>query len=421
MTNPTSTPNQRVRFEEITPTNEIVAYFNTQLSDLVAGRGLPILLGYDDLDDIQFSFIELPSGNIVVLGQYENAPEIGVDLYVELNLTQNPSATADKIPDLVIETCKYLAIPRSTAIWFHPDYERAIDKSYPSNGEISNFSELLRKEIHLDKEREPFASAFREEIDCFYYALDIYPREKIPEYWAMLQHNLGLAYYHRTEGERWRNLQESIDCFTRSLEVFNEDEFPQKWQINREDLYRSIAELTVEKQNLIRDILERPDRSRDLRGSNLSGADLRATNLSYANLFGTNLINANLSYANLFGTNLINANLSYANLSYANLINANLIDANLIGAYLVNANLIGAYLVNAKLIDADLSNADLRCTNFRGTDLSSADLSDANVENTVFGFNKGIAKSMRQDLMLRGAIFEDLPGDRSSSLTPVNR
>ena len=89
MTNLTTKKSQRVRFEEVTPTNEIVAYFNAQLPSLVAGTGLPIFPGYDDLDYIQFAYITLPSGNTVVLGQYENAPEIGVDLYVELDRSES--------------------------------------------------------------------------------------------------------------------------------------------------------------------------------------------------------------------------------------------------------------------------------------------------------------------------------------------
>ncbi len=97
-----------------------------------------------------------------------------------------------------------------------------------------------------------------EPIDCFYYALEIYTREKLPEYWAMLQHNLGLAYFDRIKGERWENLQKSIKCYHKSLEVFTQEEFPQKWQINQEDLSQSQEALKIEKQNLITDILDRP-------------------------------------------------------------------------------------------------------------------------------------------------------------------
>ena len=67
----------------------------------------------------------------------------------------------------------------------------------------------------------------------------------------------------------------------------------------------------------------------NLRGAILSDADLRGANLSDANLSDANLIYADLSYANLSDANLIYADLSYANLSYANLRGADLRGANL--------------------------------------------------------------------------------------------
>ena len=229
---------QRVRFEEVTPTNEIVVYFNAQLPDLIAGTGLPILLGYDDLDNIQFTYITLPSGNTVVLGQYEDAPEIGVDLYVDFTPKNNSSTIAANIPALVVETLRYLAIPRATAVWFHPDYEKEIDRLYSEHGEIEPTDRLELASLPPSEEREP--------IDYFYYALEIYTRDKLPEYWAMLQHNLGLAYFDRIKGERWENLQRSIECYQKSLEVFTQDKFPKKWQINQEDLSQSLKVLKME-------------------------------------------------------------------------------------------------------------------------------------------------------------------------------
>jgi tetratricopeptide (TPR) repeat protein len=98
-----------------------------------------------------------------------------------------------------------------------------------------------------------------EPINCFYHALEIHTRDKLPEYWALLQHNLGLAYFDRIKDERWRNLQKSIECFNKSLEVFTKDKFPQKWQINQEDLSQSQEAFEVEKQNLAKDILDRTD------------------------------------------------------------------------------------------------------------------------------------------------------------------
>jgi tetratricopeptide (TPR) repeat protein len=235
MNSPTTTKSLRVRFEEVTPTNEIVVYFDAQLTDLLAGTGLPIFPGYDDLDSIQFAYITLPSGNTVVLGQYGNAPEVGVDLYVELD---KATVISTNIAALVVET-----LPRATAVWFHPDYETEIELLYSKDDELESIPKILTEALALSNEYEP--------IDCFYYALEIYTRPKFSEHWAMLQHNLGLAYFDRIKGERWDNLQRSIECYNKSLEVFTQDKFPAKWQINQEDLSQSLKALKAEEQDLI--------------------------------------------------------------------------------------------------------------------------------------------------------------------------
>ena len=77
--------------------------------------------------------------------------------------------------------------------------------------------------------------------------------------------------------------------------------------------------------------------SADMRGLDLTGANLSYANLTNANLRGANLTDANLSYANLTDANLSYANLTNANLSYAYLAGANLADANLADAYLIIA------------------------------------------------------------------------------------
>ncbi|EAC6971613.1 pentapeptide repeat-containing protein [Listeria monocytogenes] len=79
-----------------------------------------------------------------------------------------------------------------------------------------------------------------------------------------------------------------------------------------------------------------------------------------ANLRGANLSYADLSCANLRGANLRGANLSYADLSCANLRVANLSYADL-----SCANLRGANLRGADLSYADLRRADLNWINWR--------------------------------------------------------
>ena len=90
----------------------------------------------------------------------------------------------------------------------------------------------------------------------------------------------------------------------------------------------------------------------DLRGADLSGANLRDANLRVADLSGANLRDANLSVADLSGADLRDANLRDADLSVADLSGADLRDANL-----RDANLRGADLRGADLYGADLSDA----------------------------------------------------------------
>jgi uncharacterized protein YjbI with pentapeptide repeats len=418
MSNPMPKASRRVRFEEVTPAHEYAAFFNVSIAPLVAHLGLPIFDGYDDLDDLQLAFLTLPSGETVTLGEYAGAP--GTSLYIDVAM-QN-------IPQIIFDSCQQLRVSRQELEWVYPDWQVEFEGLYAKHSEIEGIERSSTKELSQSTKYEP--------IDCFYYALNIYTREKFPEHWAMLQHNLGSAYFDRLKGERWENLQKSIQCFNKSLEVFTQDKFPAKWQINQEDLSQSMEVWEVEKQNLIKDILVLPRTSRNLQyanliSANLSDAILDNANLIDANLSGATLIradlsstrlidarlsDANLSDAYLFCASLIDANLSGANLSGANLSGTRLIGANLIGATLIHANLIGATLIDANLSGANLSGANLSSAN-----LISANLSGANVDKAQFGYNHGISESMREDLKARGAIFEDSLGDRSESRTLIPR
>ena len=121
-----------------------------------------------------------------------------------------------------------------------------------------------------------------------------------------------------------------------------------------------------------------------LNGEGGSRADLRGANLSDANLSNADLRGANLRNANLFGANLRGANLSNADLFGANLRGANLFGANLRNADLRDANLRGANLSNADLRGANLSNADLFGANLRGANLSNADLCGASIDQMMW-------------------------------------
>jgi hypothetical protein len=221
MSNPTSRASRRVRFEEVTPAHEYAAFFNVSIAPLVAHLGLPIFDGYDDLDDLQLAFLTLPSGATVTLGEYAGMP--GTSLYIEVAM--------QSIPQIIFDSCQQLRVSRQELEWVHPDRQVEFDRLFAEHGEIEGIDRSSTAVLAQSEDREP--------IDCFYHALEIYTRLKFPEHWAMLQHNLGLAYFDRTKGERWDNLQKSIECYHKSLEVFTKDKFPKKWQINQEDLSQS--------------------------------------------------------------------------------------------------------------------------------------------------------------------------------------
>jgi hypothetical protein len=214
-----------VRFEEVSPANQDAAFLTVSIESLVAPLGLPLYNGYDDLDEMRLTFLTLPSGKTVTLMEYLHSPQPGVCISVD--------AAMQNIPQIVFESCQQLQVSREEAIWFHPDWQDEIDRLYVEHGAIEKRPELSQlEELSQQNQYEP--------IDCFNHALRIYTREYVPAtYWAMLQHNLGLAYFNRNQGDRRDNLEISIECFNKSLEIYTQNEFPEKWKINQADLKES--------------------------------------------------------------------------------------------------------------------------------------------------------------------------------------
>jgi uncharacterized protein YjbI with pentapeptide repeats/DNA-binding Xre family transcriptional regulator len=188
------------------------------------------------------------------------------------------------------------------------------------------------------------------------------------------------------------DIQKLIDTI-RSGELVELNDLPVQ------NIENSVAE-KIDKWDLVKAIVDRRITDRNLSDADLSDADLR----------GANLKRANLSDADLRGANLRRANLSDADLSDADLSDADLSSVNLSDADLRRSDLSDADLRRSDLRGANLSGANLFYANLRGADLSGAD-----VKKTRFGDNQGISESMKLDLKLRGAIFEDAPGDRSKT------
>jgi hypothetical protein len=236
MSQPAETIQQRVRFEEVSPANIDAAFLDASIESLVAPLGLQIYDGYDGLDDLQLTFLTLPSGETVTLASYLHSPQPGTSIHVD--------SAMQNISQVIFESCQQLRVSKEEVLWFNPDWQEEIEGLYAANGSIwqsQRYANDKRPELlHVE---EPQSIRY-EPIDCFNHALRIYTREYVPAtYWAMLQHNLGLAYFNRNQGDRRENLKRSIECFKKSIEIYTQNEFPEKWKINRDDLIESLKSL----------------------------------------------------------------------------------------------------------------------------------------------------------------------------------
>ncbi len=128
------------------------------------------------------------------------------------------------------------------------------------------------------------------------------------------------------------------------------------------------------------------------------GVDLRGRNLTRADLVEENLYKADLREANLKEAKLYRANLQRTKLDGANLKEAKLYRANLQRAKLDGANLEGANLDRADLREADLLEANLQGADLTEADLTAADLTEAklliNEENLTKTFNREELENM---------------------------
>jgi hypothetical protein len=57
-------------------------------------------------------------------------------------------------------------------------------------------------------------------IACYRDALHVYTREAVPQDWARLQMNMGIAWWDRVRGDRADNMERAIACYRDALQVW---------------------------------------------------------------------------------------------------------------------------------------------------------------------------------------------------------
>src|SRR5947209_10211015 len=162
----------------------------------------------------------------------------------------------------------------------------------------------------------------------------------------------------------------------------------------------------------------------DLRGAELTGADLAQAHLEGADMRGVKLARADLSEADLYLAQLQDTDLSEADLSEASLYKADLTGASLLRARLHEANLSEAILSGARLQEANLSyallvrttmlNSNLTKVKLRDTVFAQLNLSDVSGLETCLHAGRSIVDNRTLELsgklplpFLRGVGFSD--------------
>jgi uncharacterized protein YjbI with pentapeptide repeats/DNA-binding Xre family transcriptional regulator len=169
--------------------------------------------------------------------------------------------------------------------------------------------------------------------------------------------------------------------------------------LSQEFLEKVEEQTSLDKWELVQEIVSHRMSDRQLVGVDLSDADFSNTSLTLANLSNASLSGADLSDARFSGANLSGADLSGANLS---------------GANLSGTKFSGAKFSHANLSGADLSGADLRNANLRNANLCRV----SKVANAQLGRGLGLSEGEKLDLAQRGGIFDETPGGRSPTFSP---
>ena len=107
-----------VNIEDLTSATMTVAMFKHEPQDFSTNNSLVFRAGFDDLDYLDFTILNLPSGHEVALIRHKGSPQPGTELCVPSN--------QDNVASVIREACKFLNINESELQWVHPNVEQQI-------------------------------------------------------------------------------------------------------------------------------------------------------------------------------------------------------------------------------------------------------------------------------------------------------
>lgn len=153
MTNDSS--QNMLRFEEAVAQTHPAAVIRQEYTEIRDSNALHFQPSYDDLDELFFAILSLPSGNKIALVSHKHSPNPGTEICV--------SYDQPNIPSVILEAIATLNLTREDLSWVHLDYEQELYKlrdlppqsdervNYPQRFAGVDFSGCALKNIDLEK------------------------------------------------------------------------------------------------------------------------------------------------------------------------------------------------------------------------------------------------------------------------------
>lgn len=97
---------------------DTVAVVRQEYTKINSSNTLHFQQSYDDLDELFFAILPLPSGNKVALVSHKYSPNSGTEILVNSNMPN--------VPSVIIETLQTLNLSIEDLTWVHLDYEQEL-------------------------------------------------------------------------------------------------------------------------------------------------------------------------------------------------------------------------------------------------------------------------------------------------------
>jgi hypothetical protein len=112
------TQDQLVRFDELYQETQPIAVLQQEPFELEKRKNLKFSQGYDDLDYLIFSVVDLPSRQRVAFVSYKRSPSPGTEIWVAPDVPE--------VIEIIKEVLQFLNLSVKDFTWIHPQYEKQL-------------------------------------------------------------------------------------------------------------------------------------------------------------------------------------------------------------------------------------------------------------------------------------------------------